>query len=725
MTDIQLRSGELWEISGERHFFDQAMGSGFLLFRSERTGAPYQVALDTGEQVSPTMDWLISQFAEGLVRRLSHEAHASRAQQEAALREEDFDAIVARDPRSLVRQVVLTALDRMAWLPKSDRGLRRAIGAIWEAKPRHLNGKAPPSPSTVRRWLQHRGETGNRALKVMVNMSGRVSRQKQLPASVRRRMHEEAIAYWSDHSRNIAESYDALCSSLKKLNRYVERQGWRIVPVPSKETFRQHVRSLECYDTVAAKWGIAEAKNRFKAIGQGLISHRPLLLGAMDHTLMDVHLVLELDELFYLGRPWLTILIDVHSRCIVGWVLSFEPPSLYSVTECIKRANRPKLQMRDHFPDCRGLVGIYGKFDEIVVDNGLEFVGISFESGMTDVGTSIRWAPSESPTYKAVVERFFRTLNELFNKRLPGGTFPIEKMRAWKLNPQKHAVLTLDQTEELLEHAIGVYHQDLHTFLGEPPVAAWTRGVRAQGGVQVIGDDAQLDKMVGAEVTRCLSRSGISLFGLNYHDPAVTGPLLEDLAASEPMRRRRKGSATANVKVKYNPANIGSVHVWNARRGVFQTLPCTEPDYADGLTKWQHVRIREWEAAQLMRTDDERRELRAAWREKLRAVASSRTRKRIDRTQARLLTSPRIAGLAGDHLRVEYADARHDGMAPTIPQVPLAPERTDGHPKPVRQARGGARRSKAKKHSPIVSPSSASDVEHWPVDTSSDWERFQ
>ena len=38
MTDIQLQSGELWEIDGERHFFDQAMGSGFLLFRSERTG---------------------------------------------------------------------------------------------------------------------------------------------------------------------------------------------------------------------------------------------------------------------------------------------------------------------------------------------------------------------------------------------------------------------------------------------------------------------------------------------------------------------------------------------------------------------------------------------------------------------------------------------------------------------------------------------------------------
>lgn len=158
-------------------------------------------------------------------------------------------------------------------------------------------------------------------------------------------------------------------------------------------------------------------------------------------------------------------------------MLSFEPPSLYSVTECIKRANRPKLQMLDQFPNCRELAGIHGKFDQIVVDNGLELVGASFESAMTDVGTSVRWAPSSSPTYKAVVERFFRTLNELLNKRLPGGSFPVAQMKAWKLDPQKDAVLTVGKAEELLEQAIGVYHQDLHTFLGETPVAVWSRGV--------------------------------------------------------------------------------------------------------------------------------------------------------------------------------------------------------------------------------------------------------
>lgn len=718
MTDIQLQTGELWEIGGERHFFDQAMGSGFLLFRSERTGAPYQVALDTGEQVSPTMDWFVSQFAHGLVRRLSFQPGASKARRAALLREDDYEAIVARDPRTPIRQIVLSALDRMTFT-LSDQGIRRALEEVWAEQTRKLHGHKRPGPTTVRTWLKDRGQTGERALKAMVSQTGRVSRQKRLSVSVRTRMHEAAVAYWADHAVNITESYGGLRAYLRQVNRYLVSRGWSEIAIPGKETFRQHVRSLECYETVAAKWGTVEAKKRFKPIGKGLSSHRPLLLGAMDHTLMDVHLVLELDQLRYLGRPWLTILIDVHSRCIVGWVVSFEPPSLYSVTECIKRANRPKLQMLKHYPDCPDLAGIYGKFDEIVVDNGLEFVGTSFESGMTDVGTSIRWAPSASPTYKAVVERFFRTLNERLNKRLPGGSFPVEYMKAWKLNPQKDAVLTLDQLEKLLEGAIGLYHQDLHTFLGEAPVKAWSRGVQAQGGVPVIGDDAQLDKMVGAVKERRLSTSGISLFGLKYHDPAVTGPLLEDLAASEPMRGRRKGSATAKVTVKYNPANIGSVHVWNQVRGVYQTLPCTEPEYAEGLTSWQQDRLREWEREEQERSGEARANLRYEWREKLRALGSARTKKRIARNEARLLTSPKIQTLAGDHLRLDYAQPRHDGMAPVIPQKALAPERSDDHRPPTRPQRGGARKPRPKS-SPSPKPEAGSALEEWSVD-SSDW----
>lgn len=698
MINIQLNKGDVWEIAGERHIFEREMGSGFLSFMSERTSAPFQIELETGERVTPTWAWFRDEFAAGRLRRPTAQNGKRAAQRQAALSEEDYDAIMVRDPNALVRQIVLDALDRRGVISKSDASLRRELASIWEEKCRDLKGKTPPCPSTVRRWLKSRGQTGERALRIMVSMSGRGPRAKQIAPSVFRRMHEEAVAYWSDHKKSIKQCYAVLKSYLAGLNRYIISRGGMNVRIPVFETFRKYVRSLECYDTVATKFGVSEAKRRFKANGKGLSSRRPLLLGAMDHTELDVHIIMDAKGWRYVGCAWLTVLIDVHSRCIVGWVLSFEPPSVYSVAECIKRGNRPKLWMREHFPDAPDLIDIHGKFDEIIVDNGMELSGSSFQSSMTDVGTSVIWAPIASPQHKAIVERFFRTLNELLCKRLPGGRFPIDKLRQWGLDPRKDAVLTFDEMVELLDYAIGVYHQTLHTTLGEAPLKAWSRGVREQGGIQVIGDDSQIDKMIGKETERTLDRSGIQIFNRYYHDEAITQALLEDLAPLQAMRSRREGSATCEVKVKFNPANVGSIHVWNHKRGIFQTLPCTDPDY-EGLSEWQVGRVQQMLREEQTENADHERELECALYEKIRDLTSPATAKRIKRNEVRLLNSPRVHEVMSEHLRVEYAHSRHDGMAPIIPTVPLAPERTDDHVRPKRPPMGGDK-SRAKKSSP-------------------------
>lgn len=724
MINIQLNVGDLWELGGERHYFEQAMGGGFLYFRSERSGAPFQIPLDNGEAVSPTVDWLKEQFAIGAVRRLDSAVATTTAQQIAQAREDDFDAIMEKDPRALVRQIVLKSLDRIPAYSRSDDGIRRALASIWAAKPRQLSEHRPPSPTTVRRWLKERGCIDARSLKAMVSMSGRVPRAKRLPTFVHRRLHRTAMTYWSSAALTVRGAFDFLKWRLIEINRWLAERKLPAVPLPSSETFRKHVRFTECFDTVAAKYGLKEANNRFKACGTGLVAHRPLLLGAMDHTRADFFVVVDVDGWRLLGRPWLTVLIDVYSRCVVGWVLSFEPPSLYSITECIKRANRPKIQMLSGVAANAQLVDIYGKLDEIVVDNGWEFIGTSFESAMTDVGTSIRWAPVKSPTYKAIVERFFGTLNTLLHQRLPGGTFPIAQMRAWELDPRKDAVLTLDQAEALLASAVAVYHQELHRTLGDTPLNVWTKGVRAQGGVQVIGDDRLLEKMVGAHTDRTLSRSGISLFGLQYHAPALVGPLLEQLAGREPSRRRREGSATAKVTVKYNPANLGEVHIWNRVAGTFETLPCTDPDYAGGLSKWRHERIQEWEREVVCVDEDDRRERRLALRSQIEGASSAKAIARDKAKLARLLSSPRIEQIASGHLRVAYAQPRHDGMAPTIPTAPLAPERADDHAKPVRPARGQRRRKVEKASSKGASVAVAVDWSPGVAD-GGDWESFQ
>ncbi|NWE53653.1 hypothetical protein [Brevundimonas sp. P7753] len=98
MTDIQLKAGELWELGGKRHYLEQVMGGGFLLFRSERTSAPFQIELDSGEKVSPTLGWLKEEFLEGKVRRLDRPLARSQLTRLTMDREDDYDAIIGRDP---------------------------------------------------------------------------------------------------------------------------------------------------------------------------------------------------------------------------------------------------------------------------------------------------------------------------------------------------------------------------------------------------------------------------------------------------------------------------------------------------------------------------------------------------------------------------------------------------------------------------------------------------
>lgn len=51
----------------------------------------------------------------------------------------------------------------------------------------------------------------------------------------------------------------------------------------------------------------------------------------IDHTVIDVVIVDE-RERQPIGRPYLTVAIDVFSRALVGLVLTLEPPSAVSLT---------------------------------------------------------------------------------------------------------------------------------------------------------------------------------------------------------------------------------------------------------------------------------------------------------------------------------------------------------------------------------------------------------
>ncbi len=77
---------------------------------------------------------------------------------------------------------------------------------------------------------------------------------------------------------------------------------------------------------------------------------RPLAVCQIDHTPADIHFVEVVNDAgVFVGRPYLTIVVDVFSRAILGFCLTIEKPS--SVALCLAQALCPK----DEWLGARGL----------------------------------------------------------------------------------------------------------------------------------------------------------------------------------------------------------------------------------------------------------------------------------------------------------------------------------------------------------------------------------
>ena len=104
----------------------------------------------------------------------------------------------------------------------------------------------------------------------------------------------------------------------------------KITP-PHPNTVRNRIAVLNPARALRRRGFKDIARNRYEAIqGQFPGASQPLAVVQVDHTEADIILV---DEAHRkpIGRPWLTLAIDVYSRMIVGFYLTFERPSATSV----------------------------------------------------------------------------------------------------------------------------------------------------------------------------------------------------------------------------------------------------------------------------------------------------------------------------------------------------------------------------------------------------------
>jgi putative transposase len=255
-----------------------------------------------------------------------------------------------------------------------------------------------------------------------------------------------------------------------------------------------------------------------------------------DHTQVDVLVVDREGEI--LGRPWLTIVVDTYSRCIMGIHLGFDAPSSTVVCLALRHAILPKQYSSAY--ELKELWETYGLPQYLYTDGGKDFRSKHLELVAMELGIvpCLRRKPSDG----GIVERPFGTFNREFFSSLPGYT----GSHVGERSPfaEKEACLTLLQLEQLLvRYVVDNYNRRTDARMGDQSrIERWEAGRIAQ--LSLLGE-RELDICLMKRERRIVYRSGyIQFANLTY--------LGEHLAAY----------AGESVIVRYNPRDITTIWIY-------------------------------------------------------------------------------------------------------------------------------------------------------------------
>ncbi len=537
-----------------------------------------------------------------------------------------------------------------------ERGVPQGIGAIeaalddcWTPELAHQFGQKP-SASSVKNWRKNRGTIGNRHPRHMVPLSGR--RILRSPnGSIDQQLLWTCVLEGRKAGRNVADIHADYAYQLNLVNdgRHPSiDKPHEPFEVCSERTVRRRFNELESDKTLATSIEVEAVKQDWLGAGKPLAADFVMQYVIVDHTWLDVHVVCPALQMV-LGRPWLTLAIDVKSRAIVGHLITFQDPCRWSVSEILRRIvlpKRPPPAMTSRYPV---LAMLCGKPGCLILDNAVEFRSHTLEAAARDAGFSVRFCPIKQPTYRAIGERAIKTLNDQTTRLLPGRALTLNDARRWGYDAEAQAIVMLDELEAIANQIIASYNVEPHDGLGsQQPALVFERDIN-RFGINDFADFASFSRDVmevrsGAQ----LSPSGIRAFNLRYHEIQAVPELLRDLVPIEP-RRQRRSDATATVEFRYDSMDISRIHVWNRKTRKYVELTCADERYSSGMPLWLHEQIeREAQKQGLaFNTQEERMNARGHLIDAIRNISPgdlAASRKRL----ATLIEVPRIRQTTGN-----------------------------------------------------------------------------
>ncbi|KSV64109.1 hypothetical protein N182_36605 [Sinorhizobium sp. GL2] len=354
-------------------------------------------------------------------------------------------------------------------------------------------------------------------------------------------------------------------------------------------TIQRRLHDLNDYERDALDSGRDYAEMRHMVALRQIRPDAPLEIVDVDYAVMNI-VAIDPELAIAYGRPHILTFRDRHSGIVVGFSISFQPPSYESFFEGLQHM----LFEKEVDPVSGSQYPWWGRPLKLGTDNAKHLIGLNIQAAAKELGmTTVAYRPARG-WEKGAEEHLFHILDRSVTNRLPGATghSVAERMKYDEEMQKAMPKMTLPQLRGFLTYYLAYIHHvkptqglgELATMQGIPE-ELWREGIKRAPDVPLIDPEIFI-RVAGQYKEGKLTKKGFLWDGITYASPEIL------------FLTTQRGSRGRLFKARRNPSGLGVIWIQDpyAKTERWIEVPATpaEQHYANGLRYYQHKLIQKF-----------------------------------------------------------------------------------------------------------------------------------
>jgi putative transposase len=436
----------------------------------------------------------------------------------------------------------------------------RRAQSIISAVAKQIRDVSPPSLSLARSWIRGYCKSGYSYLSLIPKRKQKAKHRLDLQPWEIQQIIKPLVKelYLKSEPACKTEVIDAIVEELEAFN--AGRPEHDRLKIPSASTLNRILRELDDYETNQAQHGNKSAQKR-----HGWTRRRPRLgrlFELVEADTQEMHVMVVDAHGEVIGRPYLTLFLEVYTRMPYAWSIGFNPPSLDTTLQALKQS----------LSSDNAYGGVAVRY---VFDSGPEFIAQNLRRIIAMLGGEVCYCEPATGNQKPHVEAFFGVWSKEIAHAMPGTTFSDIAARG-DYNSEKEARLTIEEVRDAFGRWVNdVYCERVHSSLNTTPRLAW------EAARSPMFPPRRFSLSELNQTFLCAFEASAQQGRVRYKSLFWTGPAVSYLANRQPH--------VDKLRVYYDPSDLG--HAWACHPSYpddLLELQAVDPDYQEGLTMHLH-----------------------------------------------------------------------------------------------------------------------------------------